>query len=285
MPAKCCMLFQRCFRSVASNYTRLPIVDGFKMSNVDSVLCCCVNERWCSVLASHQDGEVLEAGTKKFEDLEFQQLERESSLEEERETMSQQLLQERAEYHNSVAKRKVRKHHTYCRPSAVEQYAHYGLKNICSGLGRAHSVVYAHTAGREAAVEHASTIWRRFAYFLTAEATSLQEFYISLRQLFDLHQQNTSNDIWCYHTEVLSHFCHIFILHCHILPLRYLQSYTTHSMLFSKWILEMSSFCVISFRIRCLLWRTRPTSSACRLLRSVSGWPKTGPSLCKCSRR
>lgn len=57
----------------------------------------------------HQDGEALEAGTKKFEDLEFQQLERESSLEEERETMSQQLLQERAEYHSSVAKRKVRK--------------------------------------------------------------------------------------------------------------------------------------------------------------------------------
>uniref|UniRef100_I3KBV9 Pleckstrin homology-like domain family B member 1 n=1 Tax=Oreochromis niloticus TaxID=8128 RepID=I3KBV9_ORENI len=48
----------------------------------------------------------LEAGTKKFEDLEFQQLERESSLEEERETISQQLLQERAEYQHSVAKRK-----------------------------------------------------------------------------------------------------------------------------------------------------------------------------------
>ncbi|XP_070761888.1 pleckstrin homology-like domain family B member 1 isoform X5 [Enoplosus armatus] len=53
-----------------------------------------------------RDGEALEAGTKKFEDLEFQQLERESSLEEERETISQQLLQERAEYHSSVAKRK-----------------------------------------------------------------------------------------------------------------------------------------------------------------------------------
>ncbi|AWO98492.1 putative pleckstrin -likey-like domain family B member 1-like [Scophthalmus maximus] len=53
-----------------------------------------------------KDGEALEAGTKKFEDLEFQQLERESSLEEERETISQQLLQERAEYHSSVAKRK-----------------------------------------------------------------------------------------------------------------------------------------------------------------------------------
>ncbi|KAM6933569.1 pleckstrin homology-like domain family B member 1 [Xenentodon cancila] len=53
-----------------------------------------------------RDGEALEAGTKKFEDLEFQQLERESSLEEERETMSQQLLQEQAEYQNSVARRK-----------------------------------------------------------------------------------------------------------------------------------------------------------------------------------
>ncbi|KAK7883166.1 hypothetical protein WMY93_029340 [Mugilogobius chulae] len=53
-----------------------------------------------------RDGEALEAGTKKFEDLEFQQLERESSLEEERETMSQQLQQERSEYQASVAKRK-----------------------------------------------------------------------------------------------------------------------------------------------------------------------------------
>ncbi|KAF7644888.1 hypothetical protein LDENG_00214070 [Lucifuga dentata] len=53
-----------------------------------------------------RDGEALEAGTKKFEDLEFQQLERESSLEEERETISQQLLQEREEYHSSVATRK-----------------------------------------------------------------------------------------------------------------------------------------------------------------------------------
>lgn len=54
----------------------------------------------------------METGTKKFEDLEFQQLERESSLEEERETISQQLLQEREEYHSSVTKRKVRNSHT-----------------------------------------------------------------------------------------------------------------------------------------------------------------------------
>uniref|UniRef100_A0A9J8AJJ5 Pleckstrin homology-like domain family B member 1 n=1 Tax=Cyprinus carpio carpio TaxID=630221 RepID=A0A9J8AJJ5_CYPCA len=53
-----------------------------------------------------QEAETLEAVTKQFEDLEFQQLEKESSLEEERETISQQLLQDKAQYHSSVAKRK-----------------------------------------------------------------------------------------------------------------------------------------------------------------------------------
>ncbi|XP_059207999.1 pleckstrin homology-like domain family B member 1 [Centropristis striata] len=50
--------------------------------------------------------EALESGTKQFEELEFCQLEEESSLEEKKETQSLQLLQERAEYHCSVAKRK-----------------------------------------------------------------------------------------------------------------------------------------------------------------------------------
>uniref|UniRef100_A0A8C1SPJ7 Pleckstrin homology-like domain family B member 1 n=1 Tax=Cyprinus carpio TaxID=7962 RepID=A0A8C1SPJ7_CYPCA len=53
-----------------------------------------------------QEAETLEATTKQFEDLEFQQLEKESSLEEERETISQQLLQDRAQYHSSITKRK-----------------------------------------------------------------------------------------------------------------------------------------------------------------------------------
>ncbi|XP_039682302.1 pleckstrin homology-like domain family B member 1 isoform X10 [Perca fluviatilis] len=50
--------------------------------------------------------EALESGTKQFEELEFCQLEEESSLEEKKESQSSQLLQERAEYHCSVAKRK-----------------------------------------------------------------------------------------------------------------------------------------------------------------------------------
>lgn len=54
-----------------------------------------------------QRAEALESGTKQFEELEFCQLEEESSLEEKKETQSSQLLQERTEYQCSVAKRKV----------------------------------------------------------------------------------------------------------------------------------------------------------------------------------
>ncbi|XP_063752155.1 pleckstrin homology-like domain family B member 1 isoform X9 [Eleginops maclovinus] len=50
--------------------------------------------------------EALESGTKQFEELEFCQLEEESSLEEKKDTQSSQILEERAEYHCSVAKRK-----------------------------------------------------------------------------------------------------------------------------------------------------------------------------------
>lgn len=57
--------------------------------------------------AREQKAEALEIGTKQFEELEFCQLEEESSLEEKKETKSSQLLQERAEYQCSVAQRKV----------------------------------------------------------------------------------------------------------------------------------------------------------------------------------
>ncbi|XP_061595888.1 pleckstrin homology-like domain family B member 1 isoform X9 [Cololabis saira] len=50
--------------------------------------------------------EALESGTKQFEELEFCQLEEESSLEERKDAQSSQLLQEQAEYHYSVANRK-----------------------------------------------------------------------------------------------------------------------------------------------------------------------------------
>ncbi|XP_075377051.1 pleckstrin homology-like domain family B member 1 isoform X3 [Mycteria americana] len=55
-----------------------------------------------------REAEALETEAKLFEDLEFQQLERESRLEEEREARGQQLLQSRAECHRSIARRKER---------------------------------------------------------------------------------------------------------------------------------------------------------------------------------
>lgn len=55
-----------------------------------------------------QKTEALESGTKRFEELEFCQLEEESRMEEKRETQSSRLLQEQAEFHHRLAQRKVR---------------------------------------------------------------------------------------------------------------------------------------------------------------------------------
>ncbi|XP_071432424.1 pleckstrin homology-like domain family B member 1 isoform X9 [Pithys albifrons albifrons] len=69
-----------------------------KLSSLDASIC---KER-------DKEAEALETEAKLFEDLEFQQLERESRLEEEREARGQQLLQSRAECHRSIARRKER---------------------------------------------------------------------------------------------------------------------------------------------------------------------------------
>uniref|UniRef100_A0A4W5LJ19 Uncharacterized protein n=1 Tax=Hucho hucho TaxID=62062 RepID=A0A4W5LJ19_9TELE len=55
-----------------------------------------------------QDSEVLEAETKHFKDLEFQQLERESHHDEEKETNTQHLLREITDYQLSTVTREGR---------------------------------------------------------------------------------------------------------------------------------------------------------------------------------
>jgi len=54
-----------------------------------------------------QDCEVLDAESKRFEDLEFQQLEKESRQDEEKETNTQHLLREIADFQRSSVSRKV----------------------------------------------------------------------------------------------------------------------------------------------------------------------------------
>lgn len=49
----------------------------------------------------------MEIETKRYEDLEFQQLEKESRQDEEKETQTQHLLREIAEYQRSLINRKV----------------------------------------------------------------------------------------------------------------------------------------------------------------------------------
>ncbi|XP_051782467.1 pleckstrin homology-like domain family B member 2 isoform X7 [Erpetoichthys calabaricus] len=55
-----------------------------------------------------KDADHLEVETKKFEDLEFQQLEKESRQDEEKENLTQQLLREIAEYQRNIVTRKER---------------------------------------------------------------------------------------------------------------------------------------------------------------------------------
>ncbi|XP_051535072.1 pleckstrin homology-like domain family B member 1 [Myxocyprinus asiaticus] len=85
-----------------------------------------------------REAETLEAATKQFEDLEFQQLEKESSLEEERETISQQLLQDRVQYRSSVAKRKEK-------VAALEsQASQFGMQATqeCERLAKDRSITF-----------------------------------------------------------------------------------------------------------------------------------------------
>uniref|UniRef100_A0A8C1IA59 Pleckstrin homology-like domain family B member 1 n=1 Tax=Cyprinus carpio TaxID=7962 RepID=A0A8C1IA59_CYPCA len=65
-----------------------------------------LNEVENSTQMEKEKVEALESATKRFEDLEFRQLERESGIEEEKEMVSRQLLQEKAEYFRTVTKRK-----------------------------------------------------------------------------------------------------------------------------------------------------------------------------------
>ncbi|XP_032888838.1 pleckstrin homology-like domain family B member 2 isoform X4 [Amblyraja radiata] len=66
---------------------------------------CPESMRECLQQQLERAGEQLDAEVKRYDDLEFQQLEQESRLEEEKETMSKQLLGEVAEYQQSIATR------------------------------------------------------------------------------------------------------------------------------------------------------------------------------------
>ncbi|XP_078088240.1 pleckstrin homology-like domain family B member 2 [Mustelus asterias] len=64
--------------------------------------------RKCLQEQLERDGEQLDLEVKRYDDLEFQQLEQQSRLEEEKETLSKQLLGEMAEYQQSITTREKR---------------------------------------------------------------------------------------------------------------------------------------------------------------------------------
>lgn len=70
----------------------------------------------------YQDAETLEVESKRFEDLEFQQLERESRQDEEKESQTQHILREIAEYQRSTVTRKVSFFNVCSRVSSKKMY-------------------------------------------------------------------------------------------------------------------------------------------------------------------
>ncbi|XP_048866998.1 pleckstrin homology-like domain family B member 2 isoform X4 [Brienomyrus brachyistius] len=76
-----------------------------------------------SLVDKSQDAEALELETKRFEDLEFQQLERESRQDEEKEAQSQQLLRDIAEHQRSAASCKERLQALQKQSSQIQQQA------------------------------------------------------------------------------------------------------------------------------------------------------------------
>ncbi|XP_069745585.1 pleckstrin homology-like domain family B member 1 isoform X2 [Narcine bancroftii] len=71
-----------------------------------------------------KDGEQVDADLKRYDDLEFQQLELESRLEEEKETLSKQLLGEMAEYQQSIATREKKIESLRNQANQIVQQAH-----------------------------------------------------------------------------------------------------------------------------------------------------------------
>lgn len=96
----------KCIEQIKSQESNRDICAHLSIFHVHLFVCLCVHVSPLSPFCL-QKGEALESGSKRFEDLEFRQLECETSLEEEKETVTRQLLQEKAEYQRRVAKRKV----------------------------------------------------------------------------------------------------------------------------------------------------------------------------------
>ncbi|AWP20816.1 Pleckstrin -likey-like domain family B member 2 [Scophthalmus maximus] len=129
-----------------------------------------------------KDCEVLEAETKRFEDLEFQQLERESRQDEEKETHTQQLLRDIADYQRSTVTRKERLLTLKKQAAQITQQAQREKESFLKERSNLESMLQ-----REK--ENLATLEGKHADLTGSRGFTLREGYVTVSEINELYSQ------------------------------------------------------------------------------------------------
>uniref|UniRef100_A0A8P4K4F8 PH domain-containing protein n=1 Tax=Dicentrarchus labrax TaxID=13489 RepID=A0A8P4K4F8_DICLA len=129
-----------------------------------------------------RDCEVLEMETKRFEDLEFQQLERESRQDEEKETHTQQLLREIADYQRSSVTRKERLLTLKKQATQITQQAQREKESFLKERSTLEAMLQ-----REK--ENLTTLERKYADLTGGRGFTLREGYVTVSEINELYSQ------------------------------------------------------------------------------------------------
>ncbi|XP_070841792.1 pleckstrin homology-like domain family B member 2 isoform X2 [Chaetodon trifascialis] len=129
-----------------------------------------------------RDCEVLETETKRFEDLEFQQLERESRQDEEKENHTQQLLREIADYQRSTVNRKERLLTLKKQAAQITQQAQREKESFLKERSNLEAMLQ-----REK--ENLTTLERKYADLTGGRCFTLREGYVTVSEINEIYSQ------------------------------------------------------------------------------------------------
>ncbi|XP_049420953.1 pleckstrin homology-like domain family B member 2 isoform X4 [Epinephelus fuscoguttatus] len=129
-----------------------------------------------------RDCEVLDAESKRFEDLEFQQLEKESRQDEEKETHTQQLLREIADFQRSTVTRKERLLTLKKQATQITQQAQREKESFLKERSTLEAMLQ-----REK--ENLAMLERKYADFTGGRSFTLREGYVTVSEINELYSQ------------------------------------------------------------------------------------------------
>ncbi|XP_008305754.1 pleckstrin homology-like domain family B member 1 isoform X3 [Cynoglossus semilaevis] len=132
-----------------------------------------------------KDCEVLEAETKRFEDLEFQHLENESRQDDEKETQTQQLLREIADYQRSTVTRKERLSTLKKQTAQITQQAQREKESFLSERSNLESMMQ-----REK--EKLASLEGKHTDLTGSRGFTLREGYVTVSEINELYSQRKS---------------------------------------------------------------------------------------------